>query len=226
MRLLAMGDIHGHARALDALLAVVRLGPNDLLVTLGDYVDRGPDSRGVLERLIALESKGRLVAIRGNHDFMMVEARKGILEESEWRQFGGDATLASYAPEQGAGELQHVPGEHWEFLEERCIDWYEAKTHFFVHANVNPDLPLEEQSCFMLHWEKLGQGRPHRSGKVMVCGHTPQKSGRPLNLGHAICLDTWIYGPGWLTCMDVESGEYWQANASGDTRSDRLAEPA
>jgi serine/threonine protein phosphatase 1 len=53
----------------------------------------------------------------------------------------------------------------------------------------------------------------------MICGHTSQKSGRPLNLGHAVCIDTWVYGRGWLTCLDVQTGKLWQANQAGETRT-------
>ena len=60
---------------------------------------------------------------------------------------------------------------------------------------------------------------PHCSGKVVVCGHTQQRSGLPLNLGHAVCIDTWAYGQGWLTCLDVLSGRIWQANQAGRVRT-------
>jgi serine/threonine protein phosphatase 1 len=219
MRLLAIGDIHGCSRAFDALLAAVELRPGDRLVTLGDYVDRGPDSRGVLDQLLALDETGWLIALRGNHDVMMMEARRGALEETEWRLCGGNATLASYVPRGTAGQLKDVPPEHWEFLERKCLDWYEADTHFFVHANVQPDVPLAKQLREQLHWEKLDTTGPHVSGKVMVCGHTQQRSGMPLNLGHAVCIDTWAYGLGWLTCLDVASGHYWQANQTGRVRT-------
>ncbi len=78
----------------------------------------------------------------------------------------------------------------------------------------------------MLYWEKLsaGDSRPHESGKIMICGHTQQRSGKPLNLGHAICLDTWAYGDGWLTCLDVGLGMYWRANQRGETRPGWLEE--
>lgn len=75
MRHLAIGDIHGCSRALDALLAVVKPRPDDLLITLGDYVNRGPDSRGVVERLVSLHRAGHLIALTGNHEQMMLEAR-------------------------------------------------------------------------------------------------------------------------------------------------------
>jgi serine/threonine protein phosphatase 1 len=76
----------------------------------------------------------------------------------------------------------------------------------------------------MLLWEKFGDPPPHISGKTMICGHTPQKSGRPKSVGHAVCLDTWVYGDGWLTCLDVERGNYWQANQRGEVREGWLEE--
>ncbi len=185
MRLLAIGDTHGCTTAFDTLIQAVRLKPDDRLITLGDYVDRGPDSKGMIERLVVLHEKGQLIPLRGNHDFMMMEARSGFLQQEEWERCGGDATLASYA---GMAEewFDNVPQQHWRFLEETCVDWYETDTHIFVHANVDPDLPLADQPLFMLHWEKLYESRPHVSGKIMVCGHTPQKDGKPFNLGHAV----------------------------------------
>jgi serine/threonine protein phosphatase 1 len=64
---------------------------------------------------------------------------------------------------------------------------------------------------------------PHEGGKIMVCGHTPQLSGRPTNLGHAVCIDTGAYDAGWLTCLDAQTGVYWQANERGEVRCERLA---
>ena len=138
---------------------------------------------------------------------------------------GGNWTLASYGDRFAEGKLDLIPDEHWRFLEEFCIDWYEIDSHFFVHANVDPDLPLEEQPLYLLHWEPLFETRPHFSGKVMVCGHTKQRSGLPRNLGHAVCLDTWVYGDGWLTCLDVMTGQFWQANRHGEFRTSWLGEP-
>jgi serine/threonine protein phosphatase 1 len=219
MRLLAVGDIHGCSRALDTLLTAVQPRPDDLLITLGDYVDRGPDSRGVLDRLLELHRTGRLVALRGNHEQMMCDARRGRDQKMDWLLCGGRTTLASYSPRGDAGEVTDVPERHWEFLERMCVDWYETDSHFFVHANVYADLPLNDQPDYMLFWEPLHDPRPHRSGKVMVCGHTRQSSGLPLNMGHAICIDTWVYGRGWLTCLDVSTGRIWQANQLGQLRT-------
>jgi serine/threonine protein phosphatase 1 len=219
MRVLAIGDIHGCSKALNKLLTAVSPSPEDLVVTLGDYVDRGPDSRGVLDRLIEFQATGRLVALRGNHDQMMLEARHGAEEEMIWRLCGGQQTLESYAPSGDVGKLEHVTQRHWDFLQNQCVNYYETDKHFFVHANAYADLPLDQQPDFMLFWERLTDPDPHHTGKIMVCGHTSQESGLPLNLGHTICIDTKVYGTGWLTCLDVMSGQVWQANQEGQQRT-------
>jgi serine/threonine protein phosphatase 1 len=221
MRLLAIGDIHGCLTALDALLDTVAPGPDDQIIALGDYVDRGPDTRGVLDRLIALQAGGRLIALRGNHDMMMLEARNG--HDIGWLAVGGKQTLLSYGGNAN-GDIDSrdlmalVPEPHWKFLED-CLPFYETDKHIFVHANLYPDLPLDEQPDYMLYWEKLTEPCAHVSGKTMICGHTRQKSGVPLNLGTSICIDTNIYDGGWLTCLDARSGRVWQANQQGETRT-------
>jgi serine/threonine protein phosphatase 1 len=226
VRYLAVGDIHGCFRALTALADYVPFSPDDVLITLGDYVDRGPDSYAVLDWLIARLGRGQLVPLRGNHDLMMLSARDSDAAFKEWLHNGGDTTLASYSPFGDAGRLADVPDEHWHFLEHETRAWFETDTHFFVHANAYPDLPLEDQPDFMLYWEQVRDQPPHRSGKVMVCGHTAQKSGLPLDLGHAVCIDTRVYGDGgWLTCLDVATGRFWQANESGETRVRLLNNP-
>src|SRR5262245_28403381 len=227
MRYLAIGDIHGYADVLRRLLAAVQPAPDDQLITVGDYVDRGPDSRGVIDMLTPLYRSGQLVPLRGNHDSMMLSARSDFNAFQEWLHCGGREALASYSDslEVDYYDLEKVPAEHWQFLEEHCLDWYEIDTHFFVHAQVDPDLPLEEQPLYLLHWEPLYEARPHCSGKVMICGHTRQKSGLPRNWGYAVCIDTWVYGEGWLTCLDVRSGQLWQANKKGELRTGWLEEP-
>jgi serine/threonine protein phosphatase 1 len=218
MRILAIGDIHGCSRALDRLLAAVSPQPADRVITLGDYVDRGPDSYRVLERLLRLRRRCRLIPLRGNHELMMLDARKGRAREKEWLRSGGYNTLASYSLLDEPGRLVDVPDHHWEFMERTCRDWYETDTHFFVHANAYADLALEEQPASMLYWEPFNDPGPHCSGKTMVCGHTPQQSGVPRSLGHAVCIDTWAFGHGWLTCLDVKTGRVWQANQAGRER--------
>ncbi len=218
MRILALGDIHGCAIAFDALLEVVELRPDDTLITLGDYVDRGPDSRRVIEHLMELHQTHHLVPLMGNHEQMMLEARDSKNMRKMWLGFGGDATVASY------GGLEAVPWSHWHFLEKKCLMLWETETHFFVHAGSHPDRPLSDQPENCLLWDRFETAIPHESGKIMVCGHTSQKEGLPNNRGFAICIDTWACGSGWLTCLDVNERYIWQANKYGQTREFSLDE--
>src|SRR5262249_3144716 len=141
-----------------------------------------------------------------------------------WLMFGGLETLASYGQSGKSGELSDVPQHHWDFLENELVDLCELESHFFVHGNVEPDRPLSKQSAEVVLWDKFDNPRPHMSGKIMVCGHTQQRSGNPVNLGHAICIDTWAYGKGWLTCLDAISGKFWQANQRGEVRTGQIAD--
>jgi len=221
MRTLALGDVHGCYQALLAVTAAAKLTDDDQLITLGDYVDRGPNSREVLDWLIARMKRvdrGKMIALRGNHELMMLQARAEDTMEM-WLSCGGDAALASYGSPSKPGTLADIPDEHWHFIKNQCRHYFQNRTHFFVHANAYPDVPLQEQPKFMLYWESFHDPPPHESGKIMVCGHTPQRSGTPRNIGHAVCIDTWIHGKGWFTCLNVETGIYWQANQRGATRS-------
>jgi serine/threonine protein phosphatase 1 len=222
----AIGDIHGCSRALDALLAAARPTQDDLIVTLGDYVDRGLDSAGVIDRLIRLSSTHRLVALRGNHEEMMMDARRDHDYLELWKRCGGESALMSYAPEEDAPGLECVPEAHWRFLDQTCRDIWVERDHFFVHGGVDANLPLDGQSPAVMHWQTFpGEQRPHVSGKVMVCGHTPQKSGAPAVLPHAICIDTGAGHAGWLTCLEVVSRRVWQANERGEVREAMLPAP-
>src|SRR4051794_27405372 len=149
-RTIAIGDIHGCSKALEAILDAIRPRPDDEIVTLGDYINRGPDTRGVIEWLIDLGRRCRLVPILGNHDQMLLEARPG-LHPTTWLSMGGVATLDSYGP---GRDLALIPQEHFEFLE-GCSDIHETDTHIFVHANNLPDLPMADQPVGMLRWESL-----------------------------------------------------------------------
>jgi serine/threonine protein phosphatase 1 len=218
-RTLAIGDIHGCLTALDALLDLVRPDPDDRLIALGDYVDRGPDSRGVLDQLIVLHDAGCLVALRGNHDEMMVASREDRGERRMWLRFGGVETLESYGHRANDDVYDKVPARHWRFLERDLRNWYETETHLFAHASARPDLPLAEQDTNVLLWDRLRAPIAHVSGKRLIVGHTRQDGGLPLDLGATVCIDTGIYEPtGWLTCLDVDSGHFWQANQAGETR--------
>ncbi|MFP6881952.1 MAG: metallophosphoesterase family protein [Roseibacillus sp.] len=219
MRTIAIGDIHGCCASLEALAEEAAFSGDDTIVTLGDYVDRGPDSRGVIDFLLQLGKKIKVVSLMGNHEIMMLKARRSEEAFMAWEvsEIGAEQTLASY----GAKDLGGVPDEHWEFIES-ALPFHEIDTHFFVHANALADRPLDEQDDFVRYWEEFRDPPPHDNDKVMVCGHTSQRSGLPLNIGHAVCIDTWAYGDGWLTAFDVTNGAYWQTNEKGERRKDMI----
>jgi serine/threonine protein phosphatase 1 len=219
-RHLAIGDIHGCISALTSLVDFVVLRPDDTIVTLGDYVDRGPDSRSVLDFVIKLGETHDLVALRGNHEVMLLDSRDKKSWYQAWLGYGGDATLLSYSPSADeSGSFADIPDSHIDFLENRLVSYYECKTHFFVHANADANVALEDQKDPALFWRKYINPEPHCSGKIMVCGHTAQRSGLPATNGHSICIDTWAHGGGWLSCLEVESGRIWQASEEGSRRS-------
>lgn len=221
MRTLAIGDVHGCIRALDALLHEVDPQPDDLLVTLGDYVDRGPNTKAVLERVSGLSTRCRCRHLKGNHELMMLGGREDAEQFADWLKSGGEQTLASYeAAEDWRTFAEAIPTRHWQFLNDVCLPYHETDSHIFVHASVDPQQPLAMQPVELLYWRNLEAGgwHPHESGKTVVCGHSAQRSGRPLVLDRAVCIDTWAYGDGWLTCLDVELEVYWQANERGQTR--------
>ena len=91
-----------------------------------------------------------------------------------------------------------------------------------VHGGIDPELPLDRQHWDEMRWKRWDDPKPHISGVIMVCGHTHQSLGKPISVGHAICIDTWAYAKGWLTALDVTSHEYAQANKKGEARRDRL----
>lgn len=215
MRTLVIGDVHGCTRALDCVIDAAQPARGDRVIMLGDYIDRGPDSRGVIDRLLYWQQQFNLVCLMGNHEEMMLGARNDDAKFRYWKLVGGDATVASYAGGTSAGSYIPVPPDHWQFLETSCLDYFETETHVFVHAGLDTNKLLADQEHHVLRWMRFDDPPPHVSGKVMVCGHTAQQSGRPRNIGHAVCLDTRAYGGGWLTCMEVESGRLWQANQQG-----------
>jgi len=207
-RLLAIGDIHGCLRPLEALLESLHLSRQDTLVALGDFVNRGPNTRQVLDCLIQLAHKSCLIAILGNHEEEMLAARHDLAARQRWMEMGGQATLTSYGP---TASLAEIPLAHWQFLEQ-AVPWWESENYFFTHAGYDSDISLPEQGAYELRWQSLHEARvrPHVSGKTAIVGHTPNFSGQIVDYGFLRCLDTGCGLGGELTAMDVRTGEYWQ----------------
>lgn len=221
----AIGDVHGCAALLDRLLARIDddastagAAEAPILVFLGDYVDRGPDSRGVVQRLIELKGSARydLRALMGNHEEALLRFLIDPAFGPTWAQYGGLQTLASYGvarpptlrPRPEDWELTRqafadaIPREHLTFLSDLELS-VRLGDYVFVHAGVRPGIPLADQSAHDLLWirdEFLGSSRAHDG--VIVHGHTPEAE--PFLGVHRIGIDTGAYATSVLTALRLE----------------------
>lgn len=167
-RLLVCSDIHGQYDQFIELLDKASYDPaQDQLILLGDYIDRGPKSRQVIEKVIELVERDGALALKGNHDQMMIDSLGQMAEEKrqKWEQInGGAATLQSYADE------EELYVEHACWMRDNLILYHETAQYIFVHAGVRPGIPMEEQLEYDLIWIR------HREecglGKLIVHGHT------------------------------------------------------
>ena len=200
MALYGIGDVHGCARTLAALLARLAddaggaLGPADTLVFVGDYVDRGPDSAGVIDQLVALERASgagtgpRCVFLRGNHDQMMLDYVDGVGDQELWWVNGGRTTLASYA---ARGDLR-LPPDHVDFLRRTPLVAQEAG-FAFVHAGLDTRQSvadnLAEPNASIALWTREHLDADLAAWEIpVVCGHTPVAE--PIDRPRLIGIDT------------------------------------
>jgi serine/threonine protein phosphatase 1 len=217
-RTIAIGDIHGCVNALDCLVGAIDPQAEDELIVLGDFIDQGHESCLVMDQLIALSQRCRLVCLMGNHEEMLLAARDSLEARRYWETFGGVATLNSY---HFGASLEAIPEEHIRLIES-CVDYYETNSHIFVHANYDPQLAMAELEPHTLRWDLLdpSEVRPHVSGKRVIVGHTEQANGEVLDLGCVCCIDTACWRYGWLTALSVDTGQLWQASRFGQLRSE------
>jgi serine/threonine protein phosphatase 1 len=195
----AIGDIHGCHRPLLGLLDLCRghaQGRNHRFVFIGDYIDRGPDSRAVIATLRDLERQepGTVVCLMGNHEDIMLDAIDSG-DPTWWLNNGGGDTLQSY----GVRDPTSLPREDVAWIRSLALSFDDGK-RLFVHAGVDPDLPLGEQPRETLLWIREKFLRATRDfGRLIVHGHTPTRDARPEVRSNRINIDTaCVYG-GLLT---------------------------
>jgi len=227
-RRFVIGDVHGCVDELERLLDGLAPGAEDTVCFLGDYVDRGPDPRAVVERLIRLQGEGpQCVFLKGNHEdmFLAFMGRPGRHGDAFlWN--GGNATLASYGCDGmgGAEVAARLPESHAAFLAG-------LRTHAFlgdflcVHAGVRPSRPLAAQSEEDLLWireEFIKQ--PHPYPYTVLFGHTPQRDVL-VDLPFKIGLDTGLVYGNRLSCLELDAQRVWQVRNGERRVSQRHLEP-
>ena len=229
-RVLAVGDVHGMYEKLIKLMVKIQFNPEeDMLIFLGDYIDRGPDSGKCLQYVYDLQQTcpDSVVCLMGNHEVMMASyflQKSGsyhnlIVDYADsWLDNGGFDTLQ---------QLKELDAE----TKKRLIAWasglpvqFQYQEFFFCHAGVDPDVPLEAQNEFDMLWRRQQWWEQYQGKETIVVGHTPvqkvnkqagkgRKIPKPLFFSNNIIMcDTGVYMPGGkLSCVNVLSRKVWQA---------------
>ena len=223
--LYAVGDIHGERDLLEELLGSLPLQPDDRLVFVGDYVDRGPDSKGTVDLLLDFSKTYSCVFLLGNHESMFLDFLGWRGEQyfggDAFLMNGGDRTLASYgffdsdAPDP---ERFSLPPEHERFYRELCL-YHRDGDYLFVHAGIGRDLVEESDVEYALRkmraenllWDRACADLPHRLGLTVVYGHTPRSDfhvrwNEPFSIG----IDTGAVYGGNLTAIRLPDENLFQ----------------
>ena len=223
--LYAVGDIHGERELLEELLATLPLRDDDRLVFVGDYVDRGPDSRGVVDTLLRVQNERPCVFLLGNHESMFLDflgwQRQEYFGGDAFLVNGGDRTLASYGffdCEDPDVKSFRLPVEHEQFFR-RLKMYHREGDYLFVHAGIGRDLLDEVDIDYALRrarsedllWDRTSVDLPHKLGVTIIYGHTPAldfslRRNEPFSIG----IDTGAVYGGNLTAIRLPDETIFQ----------------
>ncbi len=224
-RIVAIGDIHGRLDSLEILLekletTLLEKGDGLHFVLLGDYIDRGPSSCQVINKLLKWKYFGQSIFLMGNHERFLLNFLVDPIKFAEWLQYGGIETLISYQvfPKPGSQSQQQlisikeelaskIPDAHLEFLKSLKLS-YTSGDFMFVHAGVDPSIPLDKNPEEILLWiREPFLSYPKPLPKVIVHGHTISSNGIPEIRINRVGLDTGSYLNGKITAMAVAGAE-------------------
>lgn len=212
-RIIAIGDIHGCANTLHKLIwDEIRIRKSDTIYCIGDYIDRGPDSKGVIDLIIDLRKKGyQIRTLRGNHEQLMLDSAKDRQAHLDWYLNGGDTTLKSF----GVSSFRDFKSEYKDFFS-RTRFYYTNGPYIFVHAGLNlgPEDPFEDRHAMMwirnftIDKQKLGD-------RKIIHGHTPKPLKVIVNPERedvynldAGCVYKDRLGHGYLVALNLTDGEW------------------
>ncbi len=210
-KLIVIGDIHGCSEELKILLHQLPLDHNSTLLFLGDYVDRGPDSKGVIDTVLNVSELYKVIALRGNHEWMFEEYLRNprdAVASSNFILNGGSSTLASYSED---GVKFTVPKTHLVFLD-KLLHFHTTEKYFFVHAGIPPDFDFnpepDSKTLHQMLWiRSVFLDSKVKWPKIVVHGHTPMS--KPEVLPNRINLDTGCVFGRSLTAYDLTNEKFY-----------------
>jgi len=211
-RIFAIGDIHGCLDHLDRLLETIPFdAETDRLVFVGDYIDRGPEPFGTIQRVLEIKrAHPKTVCLMGNHERMFLDFLSGK-DTHSFLYNGGKSTLESYSKNSGSSKARSdvLPSEHKAFYDRLSL-YFETEHYIFVHAGLRPGIPLaqqDEQDLIWIRGEFYDSGFDF--GKTVIFGHTPFQ--KPLIQKNCIGIDTGAVYGNVLTCLALPDMIFYQS---------------
>lgn len=205
-----IGDIHGcHQALIELWQKISPIAKEDTVVFLGDYIDRGPDSRQVIDEIFSIKKRlPRVITLMGNHEQMLLTFLEGK-EETPFLEVGGAETLASYGIIPGESAVPELPPTHLDFFR-NLIPFWQNQEALYVHAGLLPGRPLALQPKSWLFWAREEfLASDFNFGKPVIFGHTPFS--KPRIDQHRIGIDTGAVYGGHLTCLILPDMEFVQS---------------
>jgi len=208
-----IGDIHGcHQALMELWHKISPISEEDTVVFLGDYIDRGPDSRQVIDEILGIKKRlPRVITLMGNHEQMLLHFLEGK-EEAPYLEVGGTETLASYGITPGDPHCLELPPRHLDFFR-GLIPFWQNQEAIYVHAGLMPGRPLALQPKSWLLWAREEfLDSAYDFGKPVIYGHTPFL--KPRLEKHRIGIDTGAVYGGHLTCLILPDMEFVQVKGT------------
>lgn len=181
-RYIAITDIHGELGKLESVLSKINLRSDDIFVFMGDYIDRGPDSKSVVEKVIEISESYETITLIGSHEYALLHAKQDEYYNYLFWNYGGPATVKSYG-----GHFDNILKIHGDFY--RSLNFYHlTENYLFVHAGIDPRYSLEEQSeTDLVYIRSAFYNHPHNLKQKIIFGHT--EFDKPLIQDDKICID-------------------------------------